>query len=78
MNVKPLDAHFGAEVLGVDLGKDLDHAMMQQLTKALYSHRVIVIRDQHLDEHDYLTFGRAWGQPIPHVLDHLRDRKSVV
>jgi taurine dioxygenase len=72
MNIKPLDAHFGAEVLGVDLGKDLDHGMMQQLTKALYSHRVIVIRDQHLDEHDYLTFGRAWGQPIPHVLDHLR------
>jgi taurine dioxygenase len=46
--------------------------MMQQLTEALYNHRVIVIRDQHLNEHSYLEFGRAWGQPIPHVLDHLR------
>ena len=72
MKIKPLDAHFGAEILGVDLSSNVDGAMMQQLTEALYNHRVIVIRDQHLNEHSYLKFGRAWGQPIPHVLDHLR------
>ena len=72
MKIKPLDAHFGAEILGVDLSRNVDGAMMQQLTEALYNHRVIVIRDQHLNEHSYLKFGRAWGQPIPHVLDHLR------
>ena len=72
MKIKPLDAHFGAEILGVDLSRNVDGAMMQQLTEALYNHRVIVIRDQQLNEHSYLKFGRAWGQPIPHVLDHLR------
>ena len=45
---------------------------MRLLTGALYDHRVIVIRDQKLDEESYLGFGRQWGAPIPHVLDHMR------
>ena len=45
---------------------------MRRLSEMLYTHRVIVIRDQHLGKDDYLEFGRAWGNPIPHVLDHLR------
>ena len=70
--ITPLDAAFGAEVRGVDLALGVDDRLMRTLTDALYEHRVIVIRDQALDEESYLAFGRQWGTPIPHVLDHMR------
>ena len=70
--ITPLDAAFGAEIRGVDLAAGADEALMRLLTGALYQHRVIVIRSQRLDEEGYLAFGRQWGQPIPHVLDHMR------
>ncbi len=70
--ITPLDAAFGAEVRGVDLAAGAGDALMRLLTGALYEHRVIVIRDQSLDEESYLGFGRQWGEPIPHVLDHMR------
>ena len=70
--ITPLDAAFGAEIRGVDLGAGAGDALMRLLTGALYDHRVIVIRDQKLDEESYLGFGRQWGEPIPHVLDHMR------
>jgi taurine dioxygenase len=45
---------------------------MRLLTAVLYEHQVVVVRNQHLDEDGYLRFGRQWGTPIPHVLDHMR------
>ena len=67
-----LDAALGAEIRGVDVGAGVDDALMRTLADALYAHRVIVIKDQRLDEGQYLRFGRRWGAPIPHVLDHMR------
>ena len=68
----PLDAVLGAEIRGVDIGAGVGDSLMRTLTDALYAHRVIVIKDQRLDEDQYLRFGRQWGAPIPHVLDHMR------
>ena len=70
--ITPLDAVLGAEIRGVDVGAGVDDSLMRTLTDALYAHRVIVIRDQSLDTDAYLRFGRRWGDPIPHVLDHMR------
>ncbi len=70
--IVPLDAAFGAEILGADVGGGVDETLMRALTGALYEYRVIVIRDQKLDKESYLRFGRQWGTPIPHVLDHMR------
>ena len=70
--ITPLDAVLGAEIRGIDVGAGVDDATMRTLTDALYAHRVIVIKDQRLDEDRYLRFGRQWGTPIPHVLDHMR------
>lgn len=70
--VEPLDAAFGAEIRGLDLARDVGADTQRLLTEALYAHQVIVIRDQRLDEDTYLRFGRLWGTPIPHVLDHMR------
>ena len=72
LKVTPLDANFGAEVIGVDLSKGADEATLRALGDALYEHKVIAIREQSFDEDSYLAFGRKWGTPIPHVLDHMR------
>ena len=59
--ITPLDAVLGAEIRGVDISAGVDDSLMRTLTDALYAHRVIVIRDQRLDEEQYLRFGRQWG-----------------
>jgi len=73
VDIQPIEGEaFGAQVRGVDLMQPLDGELMKTLADALYRHRVLIIKDQELDEERYLTFGRWWGKPIPHVLDHMR------
>lgn len=72
MTITPLDAVLGSEIRSVDLSAGADNSLMRTLTGALYDHRVIVIRDQRFDRDRFLRFGRRWGTPIPHVLDHMR------
>jgi len=70
--VRKLNANFGVEVLGLDLATGVDDDTMRFLTETLYDNQVMVIRDQTFDEDSYLSFGKQWGTPIPHVLDHMR------
>ena len=72
MEIKPLDAPFGCAVYGLDVAAGVDAATCKALHEALYQHRVMVIKDQTCDEAAYLTFGRQWGAPIPHVIDSSR------
>lgn len=72
LEVRPLEGTFGAEVVGVDLARDVDDGTLRGLLGALYEHRYVVIREQRLSKQEYLAFGRRCGRPIPHVLDHLR------
>jgi taurine dioxygenase len=73
VEITPIDgAPHGANAWGVDLNKPLDAALMKTLADALYEHRVLVIKNQSLDQPTYLNFGYWWGKPIPHVLDHMR------
>jgi len=69
--VKKLNANFGVEVLGMDLASGIDDDTMRFLTTTLYDNQVMVIRNQRFDEDSYLAFGKQWGTPIPHVLDHM-------
>ena len=73
LSINPLaGANFGVEALGVDVAGGVGDEILRALVGAVHEHRLVVIRDQHLTEAQYLAFGRAWGEPIPHVLDHLR------
>ncbi len=65
MEIKRLNSHFGAEVLGVDLRDSENNDLIRTLTQVLYENRVIIIRNQSLTEDNYLKFGRQWGAPIP-------------
>ncbi len=72
VTITPFAAACGAEVRGVDLSRDLSDDLMWTLTQALYDYRVLVIKEQRLERADYYRFGEQWGEPIPHVLDHMR------
>ena len=71
MEVIRLNAHFGAEVLGIDHRNFADNDLIRALTQAVCENRVIIIRNQSLTEENYFEFRRQWGSPIPHVLHHL-------
>jgi len=72
LTVSRLDAPFGAEVTGLDVGAGPSDPEMRQLAEALYAHRLLVLRGQQLTLERYLAFGERWGRPHPHALDHLR------
>ncbi len=72
MDIRPLDTNFGAEIIGIDLNNSLNDESWRILTNALYENRIIVIRNQNLDKATYFQFGQNLGEPIPHVLNHLR------
>lgn len=72
MRTNRLPGPFGVEVLGLDLANGIADNTMRRLTALLYEHRIIVVRGQKLTEDQYLNFGRRWGRPHPHVLDHKR------
>ena len=55
-----------------DLNNPLNDETWRTLTDALYANRIIVIRNQSLDKETYYQFGQKLGDPIPHVLNHLR------
>lgn len=73
LSIGPLEgASFGVEAVGVDIARGLDDEELRALADAVHEHRLLVVRDQRMTEDRYLEFGRWWGEPIPHVLDHLR------
>lgn len=63
ISTKPLGS-FGAEVTGVSLSEELDHATMQSIVDVVAENRVAVFRDQRLNKAAYSRFGELWGEPI--------------
>ena len=67
-----LDGPFGRSVYGLDLTDHISDGKLQTLTKALYDHRVLILKNQACTIDQYLKFGRLWGTPIQHVVDTSR------
>lgn len=51
---------FGAEIRGVDVASATD-AQVSALRRALIDYKVIVLRDQHLDDEAHIRFGNRLG-----------------
>ncbi len=58
--VEPLSAAMGAEVVGVRL-PDLSDAAFEELKQALYRHKMIFLRDQHLSHAEHEEFAARLG-----------------
>jgi alpha-ketoglutarate-dependent taurine dioxygenase len=63
MEVRRIAGALGAEILGVDLSKEIPDA---QIRSAFLEHQVIFFRDQKLDPAQFMAFARTMGRPVPY------------
>jgi taurine dioxygenase len=61
MQVRKLAGALGAEILGIDLARDLDHETVAAIRAAWLEHLIIVFRDQALAPDRFLAFARRFG-----------------
>lgn len=80
LNVIPNEVPVGAEVVGVDLSRPVDDAVLAGLRGALDEHGMIFLRDQALTPAQYVAFGRRLGTMERHVFDQflLKDHPEIV
>ncbi|WP_405976465.1 TauD/TfdA family dioxygenase [Streptomyces sp. NBC_00988] len=61
VSFRPLTPITGAEVTGVDLTVDLKPTVVAQLREALLRHKVLVFRDQPMDDERHVALTEAFG-----------------
>ena len=64
LEIRPLAAALGAEIVGVDLSTRLDAATVARLRQALLDHNVIFLRDQELAPPQLLALARRFGEVV--------------
>ncbi|MDR5821664.1 MULTISPECIES: TauD/TfdA family dioxygenase [unclassified Caballeronia] len=62
VTVKPLSAHIGAEIAGVDLTRPLTDHQVKALRAALLEWRVIFFREQFLTHAQHVAFSAQFGE----------------
>ncbi len=68
MEVRPLEAPFGAEITGLDLTRKLDAETATAVNHAFVENIVLVFRDQFFPAPDeFLAAARNLGEPMPPV-----------
>jgi len=77
--VRPLSPALGAEIVGVDLGQEIDDRTFAQIRDAWHAHLVILLRDQELSEDDQVRFAEKFGPPaVIHTKQFVRDHPAVM
>jgi alpha-ketoglutarate-dependent 2,4-dichlorophenoxyacetate dioxygenase len=61
MNVRELHPGFAAEVVGLDLRRPPDAALVAQIEQAIERHPVLVLRNQDLTDEQHIAFTRPFG-----------------
>jgi len=64
IEVRPIAGALGAEVLGVDMARDLPADVVGEVRQALLDHLVIFLREQSVTPPQQLAFARKFGEPI--------------
>jgi taurine dioxygenase len=67
LTVRRSGAPLGAEILGIDLSRELDEALFQSIVDAFHEHEVIFFRDQKLTPDQHVAFSRRLGELEHHV-----------
>ena len=70
IQVDSLTPHIGAQVSGVNLGKELSNEQFSELYQAWLDWKVLVFRDQHLDAEQHKAFARRFGTLHVHPMQH--------
>jgi alpha-ketoglutarate-dependent taurine dioxygenase len=62
MQVKPLSAAVGAEIIGFDIHAPADHAPVEQLRAAFRDHHLLLLRDPDISEAEQSRFAQIFGE----------------
>jgi alpha-ketoglutarate-dependent taurine dioxygenase len=66
LEIQPIAGALGAELSGVDLGRELDDATIAEIRQALLDHCVIFFRDQAFDAGQHKALARRFGTIFIH------------
>jgi taurine dioxygenase len=72
IEIRPLDAPLGAEVLGLDLNQPLGAEDFARIHQAHLDHHVLVFRDQRITPAQQVDFSRRFGPLQIHVLKNFQ------
>lgn len=79
IDVRPVAGALGAEILGVDLARDLTDETVAAIRRAWLEHLVVFFRDQALAPAEFLAFARRFGEPIEYpFVKGLPDHPEII
>ena len=64
IEVRPVAGALGAEILGVDMARELEADVVAEVRQAFLDHLVIFLRNQKVTPPQQLAFARRFGEPI--------------
>jgi taurine dioxygenase len=64
MDIRRIAGALGAELLGIDLSRDLSPENVNAIRAAFLEHQVVFFRDQALTPPQFMAFARCMGSPI--------------
>jgi taurine dioxygenase len=67
IQVNPQANGFGAEISAVDLAADTSSKTFESIRNALVLHKVLIFRDQRLDDNAHLAFAERFGPLEGHI-----------
>ncbi|MCY1402397.1 Alpha-ketoglutarate-dependent sulfate ester dioxygenase [compost metagenome] len=74
LDIHPVAGRIGAEIRGIQLGAELDAAVVEAIQAALVQYKVLFLREQnHLDDQGQEAFAHLLGEPIAHPTVPVRD-----
>lgn len=73
LETRPLCDAFGAEVLSLDLSRNLDDALSDAIYRAFLDHQLLLFRDQELPPAAQVAFARRFGDVQVHIMNQYHD-----
>jgi len=68
LDMQPLSDKFGVAITGVDLSKELDQNLFNEIVDVFVKKQVLVFRDQHIEPQHQVAFSRRFG-PLEMLYD---------
>lgn len=69
MRIEPHEPGLGVEVTDLDIADATDE-QVAEIRRLVYRHKLLVFRDQHMDEERYLSMARRFGRLQVYFQDH--------
>jgi len=64
MKVRKISGALGAEIMGVDLTKELTADLVKEIRDVFLNNNVIFLRNQPLSSQQFMNFARSMGKPV--------------